>query len=145
MPYVLWVTAYNTSFLLAYVSIYMALLQPLAGVQAREKGGSRNSGSSRTDGRWSDDSSDGAAAAAAATAAAADGDDKAHTPAVLHALNTHAFAVFLLANLLTGVVNMSMHTMYASSPVALLVLIAYVAACLAVATLAQRRQWRLKL
>lgn len=52
----------------------------------------------------------------------------ADTPAVpplLDAINKNGLAVFLLANLGTGLVNVSMKTMYASDTVALGVLVAY--------------------
>lgn len=43
----------------------------------------------------------------------------------LNYMNKHSLIVFLLANILTGVINMSMHTIYASTYVALTVMIIY--------------------
>lgn len=46
-------------------------------------------------------------------------------PPLLDAINRNGLAVFLLANLGTGLVNVSMRTMYASDSVALVVLLLY--------------------
>ncbi|SJX62363.1 related to GWT1-GPI-anchored wall transfer protein [Sporisorium reilianum f. sp. reilianum] len=104
LPYVVWVAAFNTSFLLGYVLVYMWLLQP---VEAHTHG--------------------------------------PVTPAVLHDLNTHALTVFLAANLLTGLVNVAVRTMYTRDAVALGVLLVYTAACCALARVLTVRGIRFKL
>lgn len=43
----------------------------------------------------------------------------------LQYLSKHSLLVFLAANVLTGAINMSMHTIYASTPVAFAILLAY--------------------
>ena len=105
LPYVLWVTAFNSTFLLCYVAVYMVLLQPL---QAQ-----------------------GAAQA------------ESCTPLLLTSLNRASFLVFLAANLLTGLVNVSIHTMYTSHALALVILTLYTGLCLALATHAYIHGWRL--
>lgn len=130
LPYVLWVTAYNTSFLLAYVAIYMVLLQPLDERALR-------GGTVKGKGPVAEEEEE--------EAYAGQGDGSAKTPSLLQALNANAFAVFLAANLLTGLVNVSMQTIYASDFVALAILIVYVSACLALASLAHYRGWRVKI
>ena len=54
-------------------------------------------------------------------------------PALLHAFNHHLLGAFLLANILTGAVNLALPTMDASAPFALAVLCTYMAIlCVAV-------------
>lgn len=81
LPYVLWTAAYNTTFLLGYLTIEILFFPP-----------STNDSPSFA------------------------------VPPLLEAINRNGLAVFLLANLATGLVNVSMKTMYASDTVALLVL-----------------------
>lgn len=51
-------------------------------------------------------------------------------PPLLEAINTNGLAVFLIANILTGLVNVSMKTMYADARTSMLVLVGYsVAVC----------------
>lgn len=80
LPYVLWTTAYNTSYLAGFLALELALFP---------------NGSSDA------------------------------CPPLLEAVNRNGLAVFLLANLMTGLVNVSMKTMYASHGTALFVLAAY--------------------
>ena len=47
------------------------------------------------------------------------------TPALLHVLNQHLLGAFLLANLLTGAVNLTLPTVTARAPFALAVLSVY--------------------
>ena len=55
------------------------------------------------------------------------------TPVLLRALNRHLLGAFLLANVLTGAVNLTLPTMHASAPFALAVLCAYMVAVCAAA------------
>lgn len=139
LPYVLWVVAYNTSFLLAYVSIYMILLQPL----------DENALQQRTDpitkkGKGAVRNGDGGTYTSISSNHVTEG-GLAKTPSLLHALNSHAFAIFLLANLLTGLVNISIQTIFASNSFALLVILLYLITCLGIAALFQSQGWRLKI
>lgn len=61
-------------------------------------------------------------------------------PPLLEALNKNGLAVFLVANVATGVVNLSMKTMYASDAVALSVLMTYTALVCTFAWLSRRRR-----
>ncbi|WVQ84419.1 hypothetical protein IAT38_006571 [Cryptococcus sp. DSM 104549] len=84
-PYVLWVAAYNTTFLFGY--LLLELLLPAS-------------------------------------------PSSPLVPPLLDALNKNGLVVFLVANLLTGLVNVSMETMYASRTVGMGVLVGYsVAVC----------------
>ena len=59
-------------------------------------------------------------------------------PPLLGALNAHLLGLFLLANVLTGAVNMALPTMDASAPFALGVLGAYMATLCAAAIQLER-------
>lgn len=109
LPYVLWVAAFNTSFLLCYVLIYLFVLQPV------EQGGETK---------------------------AAQMDPV--TPMILEDLNRHSLTVFLVANLSTGLVNMTTQTMYTRDSKALLILLAYTGTCCGLARLLTSRGIRLK-
>lgn len=80
MTYVLWVTAYNTSFLFGYLAMELSLF-PIQSSNA--------------------------------------------VPPLLEAVNANGLAVFLIANIMTGVVNVSMRTMYADARTSMLVLLGY--------------------
>lgn len=84
LPYVLWITAYNTSYLAGFLALELALFP------AGHSDGQRDA-----------------------------------CPPLLEAFNKNGLAVFLVANLLTGLVNVSMQTMYARDTTALAVLGAY--------------------
>lgn len=138
LPYVLWVVAYNTSFLLAYVAIYMILLQPL------DENILRQSSSSIKKGKSAVRNGDGGPYNGDKTTSNIEA-GLAKTPSLLHALNAHAFAVFLLANLLTGLVNVTIQTIFASNSFALFVLMLYLMTCLGIASIFQSQGWRLKI
>ncbi|SNX84575.1 related to GWT1 - GPI-anchored wall transfer protein [Melanopsichium pennsylvanicum] len=108
LPYVLWVIAFNTSFLLCYVLIYLFILQPVE--QEQENATQVDS----------------------------------VTPKILEDLNKHSLIVFLAANLLTGLVNMTTDTMYTSDAVALLIVLVYTGACCGLAHLLTATGIRLK-
>lgn len=114
LAYVLWITAYNTTFLFCYVLIYMVLLQHTTMA-------TKNASSLTSQHQSNDD----------------------RTPLLLQSLNHSAFIIFLVANLLTGLVNVSFQTMYSSDLVAIVILTLYTATCLFLATLLYRANWRL--
>ncbi|PWN51397.1 GWT1-domain-containing protein [Violaceomyces palustris] len=146
LSYTLWVTAFNTSFLLFYVCIYMALLQPLTDLGGESEGGDVVQDPGRAGRDLSSPTSSKISAAAnirGRPTAQSDGQD--HTPTILRHMNDHSFAVFLLANPLTGAINLSIETMNTPEPVALAILVAYSALCCWSATLMSRRGWKLKL
>ncbi|KAF9427861.1 Glucosaminyl phosphatidylinositol (GlcN-PI) nositol acylation protein [Podila epigama] len=66
-------------------------------------------------------------------------------PPLLEAVNRNGLAVFLVANVLTGLVNMSIQTLYTSDAKALIILTAYMALVTGVAWVWQVRGWKLKL
>lgn len=98
LPYVLWTTAYNTSYLAGFLALELVLFP---------------NGSSDA------------------------------CPPLLEAVNRNGLAVFLLANLMTGLINVSMQTMYASHATALTVLAAYSAGICAIAWAIRR--YRIKI
>ena len=63
-------------------------------------------------------------------------------PDLLGALNRHLLGVFLLANLLTGAVNLTLPTMHASGPFGLCVLCVYMVAVCAAACAAEGERER---
>ncbi|KAH9534510.1 hypothetical protein CY35_17G009000 [Sphagnum magellanicum] len=63
---------------------------------------------------------------------------------VLEIFNHNLLPTFLLANLLTGLVNMSMHTIFVSSSKAFATLLAYLAALVGMMALAEAKKLRLK-
>ncbi|KAI9462017.1 GWT1-domain-containing protein [Lactarius psammicola] len=103
LPYVLWVAAYNTTFLLGYLLLDLAFFPtPLAKSTPMP------------------------------------------APPLLEAVNRNALAVFLLANVATGAVNLSMRTMYTSDGWAMVVLAAYAfGVCVFAWAVRGRRVWKL--
>ena len=65
------------------------------------------------------------------------------TPPLLEAINANGLVIFLIANLLTGLINLSMKTMYADGLTSLVVLVGYSAAVCTSAWLLRR--WNLKI
>ncbi|GAC95283.1 GPI-anchored wall transfer protein 1 [Pseudozyma hubeiensis SY62] len=106
LPYVLWVVAFNTSFLLGYVVVYGLVLQPVEEQEGRED---------------------------------------SMTPRILEDLNRHSLTVFLAANVLTGLVNLTIETMYTRDAVAVGLLLVYVGVCCGLARWLSARGYRLKL
>ncbi|CEQ42998.1 SPOSA6832_04890 [Sporobolomyces salmonicolor] len=122
LPYVLWTVAFNTSFLFLYLLIHIA------------------------------------------TASSKSGPGAPAAPAIFEAINRNGLVVFLVvsssrrassrppfadrlestqANLLTGLVNVSIESMYASDTLAMTVLIAYCSAVVAVAWVLRKRRLRM--
>lgn len=98
MTYVLWVSAYNTTFLFGYLAVELFFFS---------------------------------------------GQTEHAVPPLLEAINTNGLAVFLVANIFTGLINVSMQTMYADARTSQAVLVAYSMAVCALAWLG--RSYRLKL
>ncbi|KAH9919571.1 GWT1-domain-containing protein [Fomitopsis serialis] len=113
LQYILWIAAYNVSFILGYMCLDLAFFasplskstySPYSKLKVQHDPGS--------------------------------------APALLDAINKNGLALFLLANLATGIVNLSMKTMYASDAVAMAVLSAYALAICGVAwVFRNRRLW----
>ena len=93
----LWVAAYNTSFLFGYLVIEICLFPP----------------------------------------------GTSPVPPLLEAINANGLAVFLAANLLTGLVNISMRTMYVGDRTGMGVLVVYSSMLCAVAWLARGLRWKI--
>ncbi|KAF8166623.1 GWT1-domain-containing protein [Mycena galopus ATCC 62051] len=120
LAYVLWITAFNTSFILGYLVLDM-LFFPTPAAPKKSKSAPSSTGThvpvSASFGR---------------------------SPPLLEAINKNALPLFLLANLLTGLVNLSMQTMYASAAVSIGVLSLYTLVVCGVAwRLRNTRVWRL--
>ncbi|KAK4049760.1 Glucosaminyl phosphatidylinositol (GlcN-PI) nositol acylation protein [Microbotryomycetes sp. JL221] len=64
-------------------------------------------------------------------------------PALFEAINRNSLVVFLIANLLTGLVNVTIETMYASTMVAMVVLVCYNVAVAASAWLLRHQRLRI--
>ncbi|PWN18080.1 hypothetical protein BCV69DRAFT_314922 [Microstroma glucosiphilum] len=109
MPYVLWVAAFNVSFLAAYTSVYWLFLLPVkwSSLSAQEH-----------DSRHGHGHGYGSPPLPSLPL----------TPHLFNLINDHAFPIFLLSNILTGLVNLSLSTMYTSHLVAFVVLVAYMLA-----------------
>ncbi|KAI0318210.1 GWT1-domain-containing protein [Amylostereum chailletii] len=110
LPYILWVAAYNTTFLLAYLILDLiffpsplskSIYDPTSGLKVHARAGAGLEG---RDGHTQ---------------------DLAHAPDLLEAINRNGLLFFLLANLATGAVNLSMKTMYASDQTSMSVLAIY--------------------
>lgn len=97
MPYVLWVAAYNTTFLFGYLVIEISLFS---------SGGNA-------------------------------------VPPLLEAINKNGLAVFLAANLLTGLINVAIRTMYVSDRLAIVVLVAYSSVLCSLAWVGRGLRWKI--
>ncbi|KAH9053158.1 GWT1-domain-containing protein [Lactarius vividus] len=144
LPYILWVAAYNTTFLLCYMLLDLAFFptplakstySPVSGLKVVR--------------RPSDDDNDKARGATSPLvppyrAMTSSGPSPMPAPPLLEAINRNSLAVFLLANVATGVVNLSMRTMYASDGWAMGVLSAYAfGVCVFAWVVRGRRVWKL--
>ncbi|CED82797.1 Uncharacterized membrane protein [Phaffia rhodozyma] len=102
LPYVLWITAFNTTFLLGYLAIQLAF-EPTTIESSREIVSNRG----------------------------------ASVPLLLAAGNTNAQLVFLIANLLTGLTNLSINSLEMTNVQAVGILIAYSGAVYGIAWMLQ--------
>jgi len=145
LSYIAWVAAYNTTALLFYflldlvffpTSLARGTYSPVSGLKVVRRP-NRNSSSSNID---TDSTSTqtqstplpslppsraGAPPGKTATATMMAGPSSVPAPALLEAINRNSLAVFLLANVATGAINLSMRTMYASDGRAMCVLGVY--------------------
>ncbi|KAJ7187178.1 GWT1-domain-containing protein [Mycena filopes] len=104
LPYALWITAFNSSFILGYLILDMVFFP---GPTARKKPFPPSDG--QTDVSHDE----------------VEKQDARRAPELLEAINLNALPLFLLANLLTGLVNLSVETMYATDARAMGVLALY--------------------
>ncbi|KAG2006940.1 GPI-anchored wall transfer protein 1 [Coprinopsis cinerea AmutBmut pab1-1] len=98
LPYILWVAAYNVTFLLAYIVVLDIYFFPGPKPSKARKDPSHSNYFTAPEG---------------------------NPPTLLEAINRHGLSIFLLANVMTGIINLSMKTMYASSWLSMSVLGAY--------------------
>ncbi|KAM0751674.1 GWT1-domain-containing protein [Meredithblackwellia eburnea MCA 4105] len=110
-PYVVWIAAFNATFLFGYLVLHMWATQSPFSDQKRK--------SSRPI------------------------SPAAHPPAIFDAMNRNSLLIFLIANLLTGLVNLTMQTMYASNGKALIVLLLYCGACTTAAWVLRTKRLRI--
>ncbi|KAF8259747.1 GWT1-domain-containing protein [Lactarius quietus] len=161
LPYILWVAAYNTTFLLCYMLLDLAFFptplakstySPVSGLKVVR----RPSDFHKSDDDADDDDNGAmdsasphtqpyrAPPATKITITTTSGPRPMPAPPLLEAVNRNALAVFLLANVATGVVNLSMRTMYASDGRAMAVLAAYAfGVCVFAWAFRGRRVWKL--
>lgn len=139
-PYVLWVAAFNATFLLAYAGVYWALLLPVKskahGATQPAAGGPLAATPQHLRGKHLDDDDDdaqhysdspyGAATSSLLQSLSPSPPSPPLTPPLFTLINRHAFTLFLLSNVLTGCVNLSIRTMYAGDVLAFAVLVVYV-------------------
>lgn len=128
VPYVLWVAAFNTTFLLGYACVYWAVLLPLKDLTRHSQVSHKPDDTPQED----SDSPYGSIAAVAKP-------QLPLTPPLMESINTHSFALFLVANVLTGCVNLVIHTMYVGDVLAVMIIAGYVGVCLALVGLLERR------
>ncbi|TEB32745.1 GWT1-domain-containing protein [Coprinellus micaceus] len=108
LPYVFWVAAYNISFTLAYILILDLFFFP--GPKPRKIPGHLKSPTvDYGQGHFQQ----------------APAEVEGNPPELLEAINKHGLALFLVANVLTGLINLSMKTMYMSDAASMIVLSAY--------------------
>ncbi|KAI0062497.1 GWT1-domain-containing protein [Artomyces pyxidatus] len=125
LPYIFWVAAYNTSFILGYLLLDLYFFpSPLSK--------SVYSPTSKLK------------VHADASHLLNQQQEVQSAPALLEAINRNGLAIFLLANVATGLVNLSMSTMHASDASAMTVLTLYASViCLFAWAMRGRRVWRL--
>ncbi|KIY66656.1 GWT1-domain-containing protein, partial [Cylindrobasidium torrendii FP15055 ss-10] len=100
LSYIFWIAAYNTSFLLGYMALDMFFFPQPPEFKKRRS--------------WEDEAEEVPFVYR-----------EPEAPALLTAINNNSLAVFLLANVMTGVVNLATRTMYASDAWAMGVLCFY--------------------
>ena len=120
LPYVLWIAAFNTIQLFLFAAIEAFTF---SGVAYRKQNDSKQIDVKSAE------------------------KDKVEfaTSRILRAFNRNGLAIFLLANLLTGLVNMTIPTLHVSDQVAMLVLMGYMAVLAVVALELDRRGISIKL
>ncbi|KIJ52659.1 hypothetical protein M422DRAFT_223326 [Sphaerobolus stellatus SS14] len=109
MRYVFWVTAYNTTFITGYL-VCDIFFFPRIPVKRRQK---KRSSTDRSAARTTDQSY------------IYDDDPPKKSPALLEAINLNGLPLFLLANVATGLINLTTKTMYASDTKSMVILVLY--------------------
>ncbi|GAA5887864.1 hypothetical protein JCM16303_007363 [Sporobolomyces ruberrimus] len=110
LPYVLWITAFNTSFLFLYLLVHLAATTQF----------------------FSSSSNSHPIATAPASPLRA--------PMIFEAINRNGLVVFLAANLLTGLINVSIESMYATNLAATLLLLSYCSIVVGIAVILRRQR-----
>ncbi|KAI5121922.1 hypothetical protein M0805_000251 [Coniferiporia weirii] len=129
-PYVMWMAAFNTSFIMCYL-LLDTLVSPASISKGWEGQGDRLQPSTAAD-------------IHATSSKELSLKPKPKAPMLLEAINLNGLALFLLANIVTGLINLSMSTMYASDTTAMLVLSAYsFGLCLVAWMCRESRLWRM--
>ncbi|KAI6165270.1 GWT1-domain-containing protein [Pisolithus thermaeus] len=119
LPYILWLSAFNTSFILGYCLLDLFFFPART---SRVKDSSDPAGKRLILGEYSAGS---------------------RAPLLLEAINKNSLVIFLIANVATGLINLSVKTMYASDGKALLILGGYAYCLCAFAWLFRnRRLWQ---
>ncbi|KAG0315462.1 Glucosaminyl phosphatidylinositol (GlcN-PI) nositol acylation protein [Dissophora globulifera] len=133
LSYFFWVITFNTGYILCFLLAEIAITQnepsALAIARAQAKANLSTSGSSKKNQR------------PAATVQL----PPLSCPPLLEAVNRNGLAVFLVANILTGLVNLTVQTLYTPDLKALGILTAYMATVSALAWTWQVLGWKLKL
>ncbi|EIN14635.1 hypothetical protein PUNSTDRAFT_49357 [Punctularia strigosozonata HHB-11173 SS5] len=165
LPYILWVAAYNTTFILGYFALDMWFFSPpsLSKLQSRSRpsrGSLQGQGYETTSPvrrsvtpepqAWASTSTYASAGKSSSSRRPAyarddsryarleipptptvpvwdqsENSEEVRAPALLDAINRNGLMIFLLANLATGLVNLTMPTMYMSDGPAMTVLVGY--------------------
>jgi len=102
LPYIIWITAFNTSFLLLYLGLDMWIF------------------SVGDSGKITKHHEKAYAPPPAVTRI-----EIGNPPPLLDLINRHSLAIFLLANVLTGLINLTIPTMYTSDVWAMFILVLY--------------------
>ncbi|EPQ50545.1 GWT1-domain-containing protein [Gloeophyllum trabeum ATCC 11539] len=131
LPYILWVAAYNTTFLLGYLVLELIFF-PSPFSKSVYSPTSKLKVQADT------------AVAASSDSAVPSANPVRKAPELLEAVNRNGLVLFLLANLLTGAVNLAVRTMYTSDAAAMGILGAYALLISGAAWIARgRRLWQL--
>ncbi|KAF8873964.1 GWT1-domain-containing protein [Gymnopilus junonius] len=140
VSYILWIAAFNDSFILLYLVILdlwiFGRATPPTSSEARHH--KRKMSDLRSKAAEAEGSGTTAAAYFGLSTAANDARqvqtrrDVGNPPVLLEVMNRYGLVVFLLANVLTGLINLTMSTMYMSDGAAMLVLSVYSLICCAV-------------
>ena len=112
MPYVLWVSAFNSAQLLLFCLVETVFFPTIHRATSKDDEGERTSFA---------------------------------TSRILRAFNHSGLAIFLIANLLTGVVNLSVPTLDVKVPQAMVILVAYMAILTGIALGMEKANIKLRL
>lgn len=115
LPYVLWITAFNTSFLFLYLIVHLV---------ATNASSSSAASTSTSPSLHSPQLSSSPISA----------------PLIFEAINRNGLIVFLVANLLTGLINVSIETMYSSKFTSISILLSYSSLVVGVAWSLRRKR-----